>query len=218
MRIIEHIKDPGSAITHFIGFLMALASSLPLLAKAAGHEERGTLYCMIVFMLSMMLLYAASTTYHTFDVSKRVNRILQKIDHSAISVLIAGTYTPPCLLVIKQPTGRNLCMLVWGIAIAGIVIKLFWISCPKWFSSILYIGMGWACVTAFPSLLSDLPRAAFYWFLAGGILYTIGGIIYALKLPVFNSRHKYFGTHEIFHLFVMGGSVCHFTAIYCYIA
>lgn len=218
MKITEYIKDPGSAITHFIGFLMAAAAALPLLRKSASHNGSTTLYCMLIFILSMLLLYAASTTYHTFDVNSRVNRILQKIDHCAISVLIAGTYTPVCVLVLKQPTGRNLCILVWSIAIAGILVKMFWITCPRWFSSVLYIGMGWACVTAFPSLLSDLERAAFYWFLAGGLLYTAGGIIYALKLPVFNARHPYFGTHEIFHLFVMGGSVCHFIAMYFYIA
>ena len=218
MKIIGLIKDPGSSLTHFIALLMALAATAPLLVKTAARNNSASVYCMLVFMLSMILLYAASTTYHTFDIGLKANRILQKIDHSAISLLIAGTYTPPCLLVLKQPAGRNLCILVWSIAIAGILIKMLWITCPKWFSSILYIGMGWACVTAFPSLLTDLPRSAFYWFLAGGILYTIGGVIYALKLPVFNSRHRYFGTHEIFHLFVMGGSICHYIAIYFYIA
>ncbi len=218
MRGIHSIKDPGSAITHFIGLIMAAAATVPLLVKTSARGDSRAMLCMTVFMLSMILLYAASTIYHTFDVNDKVNSILQKIDHSAISILIAGTYTPPCILAFSQPTGRNLCILVWSIAIAGIVIKLFWITCPKWFSSILYIGMGWACVTAFPSLLHDLPRPAFCWFLAGGILYTIGGIIYALKLPEFNARHKSFGTHEIFHLFVMGGSICHYIAIYFYIA
>ena len=217
MRILDSIREPGSAITHFIGLLMAVAASIPLLVKAA-NENKLELLCMVIFMLSMILLYAASTTFHTFDINPEVNRILQKIDHCAISVLIAGTYTPVCVLVLRQPTGRNLCILVWSIAIAGILIKVFWITCPKWFSSVLYIAMGWACVTAFPALLRDLPRAGFYWFLAGGILYTIGGVIYALKLKSFNSRHRYFGTHEIFHMFVMGGSICHFIAMYFNIA
>ena len=218
MKAFGFVKEPGSSLTHFIGLLMAAAATVPLLIKASAGGGSASVTCMLVFMLSMIVLYAASTTYHTFDISEKANRILQKIDHSAISLLIAGTYTPPCLLVLKQPGGRNLCILVWAIAIAGIVIKMFWITCPKWFSSILYIGMGWACVTAFPSLLSDLPRTAFYWFLAGGILYTVGGVIYALKLPAFNARHKNFGTHEIFHLFVLGGSICHYIAIYFYIA
>ena len=108
--------------------------------------------------------------------------------------------------------------LVWGIAIAGMLIKAFWITCPKWFSSVIYIAMGWVCVLVFGQLLNTLPRAAFLWLLAGGIIYTAGGIIYALKLPIFNAHHKYFGSHEIFHLFVMGGSICHFIFMYAYVA
>ena len=212
------IKDPWSAITHFIAMIMAGFAALPLLLKAADHPDRIHLVCMAIFIFSMIGLYAASTTYHTFDISKRVNRILQKLDHSAISVLIAGSYTPICLLVLEQPLGLRLCILVWSIAIFGIVVKLFWITCPKWFSSVLYIGMGWVCVLAFTSLLHDLTPAAFGWLLAGGIIYTVGGVIYALKLPGFNARHKSFGTHEIFHLFVMGGSICHYICMYAYVA
>ena len=219
MKVLRLFKDPWSAITHLAGLVMTVIGAFPLLAKAAGHDDNhATLYCMLVFVLSMVLLYTASTVFHTFDLGKKKNRILQKIDHSAISVLIAGTYTPPCLLVIGQPAGKRLCILVWAIAIAGILIKMFWITCPKWFSSILYIGMGWACITAFPSLLSDMPRPCFLLFLAGGILYTVGGVIYALKLDEFNARHKNFGTHEIFHLFVLGGSIFHYAAMYLYIA
>lgn len=165
----------------------------------------------------MILLYAASTIYHSLDISEKVNKRLKKFDHMMISVLIAGSYTPICLLVLKGTTGIILLSVVWGIAIFGILIKAFWINCPKWFSSVLYIGMGWTCVLTFTKLLNALSPAAFGWLLAGGIIYTIGGIIYALKLPIFNSRHKNFGTHEIFHLFVMGGSICHFIVMYVFI-
>ena len=103
-------------------------------------------------------------------------------------------------------------------AIFGIIIKACWITCPKWFSSILYIAMGWVCVFAFGPLFHSLPLTAFLWLLGGGIIYTIGGVIYALKLPVFNSRFKSFGSHELFHLFVMGGSICHFIFMYLYVA
>ena len=218
MKASGFVKDPWSAYTHAIGLALTCVAAVPLLIKASGRNDPNEMGCMLVFILSMVLLYAASTIYHTLDLGEKKNRILQRLDHSAISILIAGTYTPPCMLAFRQPTGRNLCILVWSIAIAGIVIKLFWISCPRWFSSLLYIGMGWACVTAFPSLLHDLPRPCFYWFLAGGVLYTVGGIIYALKLRSFNEKHKNFGTHEIFHLFVMGGSFCHYIAIYVFIA
>ena len=204
-------------MTHFIGMVMAIFAAVPLLIKAA--HEPGHLYltALTIYAASLILLYAASTTYHTVDISEKVNTILKKIDHMMISVLIAGTYTPICLLVLDRKTGIPLLLLVWGIAIAGILIKAFWVYCPKWFSSVLYIGMGWTCVLAFTQILNTLSPAAFGWLLAGGIIYTIGGIIYALKLPIFNNRHKNFGSHEIFHLFVMAGSACHFIVMYAYL-
>ena len=213
----KHIKDPGSAITHFIGMLMAVLAGVPLLMKAAHEPTEIYLFSAIVYLVSMILLYAASTMYHTFDISEKVNRRLKKFDHMMISVLIAGTYTPICLLVLDKPMGYFLLATVWSFAILGIVIKAFWIHCPKWFSSILYIAMGWTCVLAFTQILNALSPTGFAWLLAGGIIYTIGGVIYALKLPIFNLKHKHFGAHEIFHLFVMGGSICHFVVMYAFI-
>lgn len=216
-NLSEHIKDPGSAITHFIGMLMAIFAAVPLLIKAAHEPSRIYIISIAVYAASLILLYAASTTYHTFDRSKKVNTILKKIDHMMISVLIAGSYTPICLLVLKGRIGIILLTIVWAFAITGILIKAFWVYCPKWVSSVLYIGMGWTCVLAFTQLLNTLSPAAFGWLLAGGIIYTVGGVIYALKLPVFNSRHRYFGSHEIFHLFVMAGSACHFVVMYAFV-
>lgn len=215
--IKKHIKDPGSAITHFIGMLMAIFAAVPLLIRAAHEPSRIYIISITVYAISLILLYAASTTYHTFDRSERINTILKKIDHMMISVLIAGSYTPICLLVLKGRTGIILLSIVWGIAVIEMLIKAFWVFCPKWVSSVLYIGMGWTCVLAFTQILNALSPAAFGWLLAGGIIYTVGGIIYALKLPFFNTRHKNFGSHEIFHLFVMGGSACHFILMYAFI-
>ena len=211
------IKDPGSAITHFIGMVMAAIASVPLLIKAAHQPDSVYIIAMSVYAASLILLYAASTTYHTFDISERVNKLLKKIDHMMIPILIGGSYTPVCLIALRGRLGVILLSIVWGIAIVGILIKAFWIFCPKWVSSVLYIGMGWTCVLAFTQLLSNLAPAAFGWLLAGGIIYTIGGVIYALKLPLFNSRHQNFGSHEIFHLFVMAGSACHFIVMYGYL-
>lgn len=211
------IKDPGSAITHFIAMLMALIAATPLLLKAS-YDGRLHLVSLAVFIVSMVLLYGASTIYHTLDISPKVNKMLKKIDHMMIFILIAGTYTPVCLIVLGDKTGWGLLGLVWGIAIAGILIKAFWIMCPKWFSSCLYIAMGWVCVLAFSKIVKALPPEAFYWLLAGGLIYTAGGIIYALKLPLFNAKHKNFGSHEIFHLFVMGGSLCHYILMYRFVA
>lgn len=216
-RHSRHLKDPGSAITHFIGMLMAIFAAVPLLIKAAREPDHIYLISLSIYALSLILLYAASTTYHTFDLSERANTILKKIDHMMIFVLIAGSYTPICLITLKGRTGTILLALVWGIAILGIILKAFWVFCPKWVSSVLYIGMGWTCVLAFSTILDNLSTAAFGWLLAGGIIYTVGGVIYALKLPIFNSKHKNFGSHEIFHLFVMGGSICHFIVMYTFL-
>ena len=215
--ILTKIKEPGSAITHFIGMLMAVFAGIPLILKAASELKAIPLLSAIIYVSSMILLYFASTVYHTFEVSEKINRRLKKFDHMMISVLIAGSYTPICLLVLEKPLGYFLLALVWSFAAIGILIKAFWINCPKWFSSVLYIGMGWTCVLAFTQILNALSPAAFAWLLAGGIIYTIGGIIYALKLPIFNNKHKHFGSHEIFHLFVMGGSACHFIVMYVFV-
>ena len=214
---ISKIKDPGSAITHFIGLLMAIFAAVPLIIKAAQEPTPLYLVSIIIYALSLILLYAASTIYHTFDLGLKGNTKLKKFDHMMISVLIAGSYTPICLLVLDQPTGFILLGIVWGIAIAGIIIKAFWIYCPKWFSSVLYIAMGWTCVLAFSQMITNMSTAAFAWLLAGGIIYTIGGVIYALKLPIFTHLTENFGNHEIFHLFVMGGSACHFIVMYVFV-
>ena len=212
------LKDPGSAITHFIGMMMALLATIPLLVKAAREPDWLHLIALSVFALSMFLLYTASTTYHSLDISAKVNRRLQKMDHMMIFILIAGTYTPVCLLTLPKPSGLMLLAAVWGIALVGIFIKGFWITCPKWFSSVLYIAMGWSCLSVLGQLFSLLPLHAFLWLLAGGLIYTAGGIIYALRLPLFDARHPMFGLHEIFHLFVMAGSLCHFVFMFCYLA
>lgn len=213
----KHLKDPGSAITHFIGMLMAIFAAVPLLIKAAQEPSRIYIISLTIYAISLILLYTASTTYHSFDLSEKVNTILKKLDHMMIFILIAGSYTPICLLVLGGRTGYLLLALVWGIAILGILFKAFWVYCPKWISSVLYIGMGWVCVLAFSKILNSMSAAAFGWLLAGGIIYTIGGVIYALKLPIFNTKHKNFGSHEIFHLFVLGGSICHFVMMYAFL-
>lgn len=219
-EIMKHfkLKDPGSAITHFIGMMMAMFAATPLILRAMRAPDTVHVISLSIFIVSMILLYAASTTYHTFDLSERTNKILKKLDHCMIFVLIAGSYTPICLIVLHGRTGFMLLALVWSIAILGIIFKLCWVTCPKWVSSVLYIAMGWVCVLAFTQILNSLPAAAFNWLLAGGIIYTVGGIIYALKLPIFNAHHKYFGSHEIFHLFVMAGSICHFIMMFEYVA
>lgn len=215
--MIQKLKDPGSAITHFIGAMMALFAFIPIMIKAAHEPSPVYMIAIAVYMISLIMLYTASTIYHSLDISDKANKRLKKFDHMSIFILIAGSYTPICLLVLGGKLGYMLLALIWGIAIFGIVVKAFWIYCPKWFSSVLYIAMGWTCVLTFTQLLSNMSRGAFGWLLAGGIIYTIGGILYAIKMPIFNAKHKNFGSHEIFHLFVMGGSLCHFVLMYAFI-
>lgn len=210
------LKDPGSAITHFIGMMMAVFATAPLIIRAfSGGTDVAV--CCLVFMVSMILLYGASTLYHSVDMGEKINKILKKLDHAMIFVLIAGSYTPICLLVIGGRTGAGLLLLVWGVAVLGIIFKLCWVTCPKWLSSAMYIAMGWMCVMAFTPIMNNMTASEFAWLLTGGIIYTIGGVIYAVKTPgvrAYNERHRYFGTHEIFHIFVMAGSLCHFVMLY----
>lgn len=210
------LREPGSALTHFVAMVMAIGGAVPLLIKASEYGS-ACLMAMLIFISSMILLYGASATYHSVNVPATLIKIYRKIDHAMIFVLIAGSYTPVCVLVLAPTPGYPLLIAVWTFAIVGITVKLLWINCPKWFSSVIYIAMGWLCVFAFSPIVNSLPRSAFYWLLAGGLIYTVGGIIYALKLSIFNAKHKYFGSHEIFHLFVMAGSLCHYIFMYQYV-
>lgn len=135
-----------------------------------------------------------------------------------IPVLIAGSYTPICLISLHNTIGYIMFSIVWSTAILAILFKLLWVTCPRWISSVLYIVMGWTCVLGFSQIINALPKPAFLLLLLGGILYTVGGVIYAIKLPKFNARHKNFGTHEIFHVFVMAGSACHYIMMFNFVA
>ena len=169
------IREPGSAITHFIGMMMAIIAATPLMVKAAVDADRTAFIAMAVFIGSMVALYGASALYHSVTVKDSILKIFRKVDHMMIFVLIAGSYTPVCLVVLGDRRGYALLAAVWSIAIIGMLIKAFWITCPKWFSSILYIAMGWACLAVFGTLWNTLSLGAFLWLLTGGIFYTAGG-------------------------------------------
>ena len=207
------IREPGSALTHLSAMLLTIGASLPLLLKASDFGNN-YLFAMMVFASSMILLYGASAFYHAVNVSSKVIQVLRKLDHSMIFVLIAGSYTPVCILVLNPKTGIPLLIAVWSFATIGILLKILWINCPRWLSSTIYIAVGWSVILVMRPIYAALSHDAFMWLLAGGIFYTVGGVVYALKLSAFNEKHPYFGTHEIFHLFVMAGSFCHFIFMY----
>ncbi len=208
-------KDPLSALSHFIGFLCAIILTPVLLIHAS--DKNASLIEMIslgVFMLSMILLYGASASYHSFNISYKVNKILKKIDHMSIFILIAGSYTPLCVTAIPNPLGIRLLVFIWGIALLGMIFKFCWVTCPKWVSSVMYIAMGWACIIALPQLIVGLGTNGFLWLLAGGLFYTVGGVIYSMKLNLIPKNDIGFGNHELFHLFVLAGSLCHFIVMF----
>lgn len=212
-----HLKDPASAITHLIAMLAAICFSPLLIARAAGNLQSFSVTAMSVFMVSMILLYGASTLYHSLDLSEKGNLLLRRLDHSMIFVLIAGSYTPVCLLCLPHNLGLPLLGLIWGLAVVGILVTIVLIHCPRWASSIIYIAMGWTCLLVFRPLFLVLTTGGFLWLLGGGIIYTLGGIIYGIKLKIFHHLPDGFGSHEIFHLFVMAGSICHYIFMYFYV-
>ncbi|MDO4175719.1 MAG: hemolysin III family protein, partial [Eubacteriales bacterium] len=185
-----------------------------LLVYAASRHVNGPgMVSLSIFMLSMILLYGASTAYHTFIVNRHTELLLKRLDHMMIFVLIAGSYTPVCVMSLAQPSGTHLLIAIWSLALVGMILKLLWVTCPKWFSSVVYIAMGWACIFVLPQLYASVSSRTFALLAIGGVIYTIGGIIYAMKLHIFNERFPKFGSHEVFHVCVMLGSLFHYWAI-----
>lgn len=205
--MFKKIKDPISALTHFIGLLLVIPCAILFVRYSYLHATMLHVIAFSVFGAALILLYGASTIYHALPINQHAQDILRRIDHMMIFVLIAGTYTPVCLISLRGPWGWTLLILVWLIAIAGIVLKAVWINAPRWLSTAIYVIMGWLVVVAFYPLSKALSIGGLVLLILGGVTYTVGAVIYGLKWPRFNFR--YFGFHEIFHLFVMGGSFFH---------
>ena len=174
-ELVFRVKDPISALTHFLGLLAALAGGFPLLIRAALHgRDLADLLSLAAFVGGLILLYGASSAYHTFTLSPAGIKRLKKLDHAMIYLLIAGSYAPVCRLGIGGETGTRLLAVVSLLALAGCAVTLFWVDCPKWVSSLLYIGLGWACVFALPQIMSRLAGIPLALLAGGGILYTVG--------------------------------------------
>lgn len=213
---VFRIRDFWSAVTHFWGFILSILG-MPILLIRAARLGAGTrsLLSLSVFMLSMILLYGASTAYHSIHISAKADMLLKRVDHLSIFLLIAGSYTPVCVMALKNEGGMLLLAVIWAIALTGMIFKIFWVSCPRWLSSVIYVGMGWVCAAYFPSFARIFSREALSWLVAGGIFYSVGAVIYALKLRLL--KNPSFGNHEIFHCFVLLGSLCHFIFMYSYL-
>ena len=205
------VRDPVSGFTHLGAAVAAVIGATVLVTLAAVYHKWWHLAAFIVYGISLILLYIASTLYHLLPVSEHARRVLRQLDHVAIFLLIAGTYTPLCLVPLRGPWGWSLFGAVWALALAGMFIAIFAIDAPRWLSVGLYLGLGWLVIVAIWPLLHRLPPASLFWFGLGGLFYTVGAVIYAVKKP--DPVPGVFGFHEIFHLFVMAGSAAHFWAI-----
>lgn len=212
----HYIREPINGLTHLGGALLSFIGLLAMVIKASSGGASGlTIAALIIFGSSMILLYSASATYHMIIAKDKVISFLRRIDHSMIFVLIAGTYTPFCLISLNPGTGWILFGLVTIIAVSGILFKMIWFNCPRFLSTALYIGMGWIIVFVAVPLSETISSAGLLLLLIGGLFYTCGGIIYAIK-PKF-MEFKHMGFHEIFHIFILLGSLMHFFCVYWYV-
>lgn len=207
-------REPVNSLTHLSGFALSIAGLVLLVRAGAQYGGVARVVSFSIFGASLILLYAASTLYHWLRLSERGTRVLKRLDHIAIFVLIAGTYTPICLVPLWGAWGWSLLVSVWGLALAGVVLKLLWLHAPRWLSTVLYVLMGWLVAVAVVPMLHTVPPGGLWWLLAGGLFYTVGAIIYASKWP--NPLPRRFGFHEIWHLFVLAGSFSQFWSIFRY--
>lgn len=210
-----HIKDRVSGVSHLFGAVLSIIALIALDLKGAGTKDAANIISCSIFGISLILLYLASSIYHLLEVGNKLSLILRKIDHMMIYVLIAGTYTPICVIILKGPWGYSLLLAIWCLAIVGILLKIFWFNAPRWLSTVFYIAMGWLVIIAFLPLVKVMSTNGILLLILGGVLYSIGGVIYAIKwCPV---TFKEFGFHELFHIFVLLGSISHFLVMYFYV-
>lgn len=213
--MLRRFRDPVSGLTHLAAAILSVGALAWLLWVAIRQGSIWQIVSFAVFGMSLILLYTSSAIYHLVKASARVIQNLRRLDHTMIFVLIAGTYTPFCLGPLRGPWGFWLLGVIWGVAILGILFSIFWIDAPRWLSTSLYLAMGWAIVFAAAPLVGSLPGGALIWLAIGGLMYSLGAIIYATKRP--NPVPGVFGFHEIWHLFVMAGSFSHFVSVLRYL-
>jgi hemolysin III len=201
-------EDVASSVTHGIGAGLGLAALAVLVTLGALHGDTWKVVGFSIYGACLVLLYLFSTFYHSFR-SPRLKRIFRYLDHSAIYLLIAGTYTPFLLVNLRGPWGWSLFGVIWGLAVIGIVFNFVLMGRSRLLAGLVYIGMGWLVLIAIKPLVASVPSGGIAWLAAGGLSYTFGVIFYVWKQLPFN--------HTIWHLFVLGGSLCHFVAIFKYV-
>ena len=212
MNLIKKLREPVSGLTHLFGALLSVLGLILLVYQAQTTTQT---LAFIIYGISLILLYSASSLYHLLPVSQNALLNLRRFDHMMIYVLIAGTYTPFTLLALHGIMKWGMFSIVWALAFTGIIFKIVWFNAPRWLSTIFYLGMGWLAIIMFPDLLHNFSIDGMYWIGLGGLAYTVGAVIYAIKKP--DPIPKVFGFHEIWHIFVLVGSFCHFWSVYEYL-
>lgn len=212
----KKLREPINSITHLSGAIFSFIALIAMLAKGVqNNASTVALTSVTIFGISLILLYSVSGTYHGIISTDNIINFFQKLDHSMIFILIAGSYAPFCLIALGGTLGRNMFIVMISIAVAGIIFKLCWFSAPRWLQTALYIAMGWSAIFVIKPLSAALPPVSIFLLVLGGVFYTVGGIIYASK----SARIKlgYFGFHEIFHVFILLGSLTHFICVFTYL-
>lgn len=210
------LREPISSITHLIAGGLSVVALILLISKQLilGNVNEMLFISSIIFGVSLILLYFTSGIYHAISATKeKTVKMMKKLDHSMIYTLIAGSYSPFCLYVLPKKVGIPVFTILWIIALVGITLKILWINMPRVLSTALYIGMGWVALFVIKDLYANLVPQAFFLLVLGGVLYTIGGVIYAIKKPNF----KNWNFHDIFHIFTMLGSLSHFLLVFIYL-
>jgi len=212
--MIKNIREPVNGLTHFFTAIAGVGGLVALLILGWGNP--GKEISLAVYGVSLIFLFAASATYHMVKAQPGVIEVLRKFDHSAIFLLIAGTYTPICFNMFSGFWKWGLLAIVWALALTGIGFKVFIIKSPRWLTAGIYVVMGWLCILGLQEMLAVLPAAALAWLAIGGVIYTLGAVIYITK--IFDFVPGKFGFHEIWHIFVILGALAHFILILVYIA
>jgi len=207
--MLNKLREPVNSLTHWAGALLALAGLAALLI--VGWSTPAKIVSLLVYGLSLIGMFSASATYHMVRAKDRVLLILRKIDHSAIFLLIAGTYTPFCINAFDGFWKWGMLIIIWSLAAIGIIVKVFYIKSPRWLNAGIYVVMGWLCVGASGQMLATLPAWVFTWLLVGGVIYTLGAVVYSTK--IFNFKPGVFGFHEVWHIFVMLAAAAHYVAV-----
>jgi hemolysin III len=212
--MLKKLREPVNGLTHFFAAIVAAAGLIVLLVLGWNNFVKAI--SLSIYGVSLVLLFAASATYHLVKAGPRILASLRKLDHAAIYLLIAGTYTPICAIMFTGFWKWGLLAIIWSLAVIGIVVKMFIIDAPRWVSAGIYLIMGWLCIAAIGEMLRVLPAGALVWLLVGGVTYTLGAVVYITKK--FDFFPGKFGFHEVWHIFVILGALAHYISIAVYIA